>query len=104
MRLPAPIFSHASAAFIAAFLLAGCAGSETPETPEAETACLPAAEMATALRDRYGETAVWIGRTESGITVLYLAPTRTWTIVTLAEELACIERAGRGFEIGGGET
>lgn len=83
-----------AAALMGGFLLAGCA-----TTPEVETACLAPEDMAATLEDKYGETAIWVGSTEEGITVLYLAPTGTWSVVTFTEELACIDRAGMGFDI-----
>lgn len=82
----------AAAALLGGFLLAGCAA-------EPETACLAPDRMTTHLQDKYGETAIWAGRTGEGITVLYLAPTGTWSVVTFTEEAACIDRAGMGFDI-----
>ena len=81
----------AAAALLGGFLLAGCA-------VEPETACLAPDRITAHLQDKYGETAIWVGRTEEGITVLYLAPTGTWSVVTFTEEAACIDRAGNGFD------
>ena len=83
-----------AAALLGGFLLAGCA-------VEPETACLGSDQMTAYLQDKYGKTAIWMGRTEEGITVLYLAPSGTWSVVTFTEEAACIDRAGNGFDIRG---
>lgn len=81
----------AAAALLGGFLLVGCA-------TEPETICLAPDRITTHLQDKNGETAIWVGRTEGGITVLYLAPTGTWSVVTITEEAACIDRAGNGFD------
>ena len=84
----------AAAALLGGFLLTGCA-------VEPETACLAPDQITAHLQDKFSETAIWVGRIEDGITVLYLAPTGTWSVVTFTEELACIDRAGVGFDIRG---
>lgn len=89
-------FLIGAALLMAAFSLSGCV-----TVPEVETACLAAEDMVTLLQDKYGEIAIWIGQGETGYTVLYLAPTMTWSVVTFTEELACLDRAGSGFNIRG---
>lgn len=49
----------AAAALLGGFLLAGCA-------VEPETACLAPDRITAHLQDKYGETAIWVGRTEEG--------------------------------------
>jgi hypothetical protein len=74
------------------FLLSGCA-----ET--LETVCLPPEEMVSQLQNKYGEAAIWIGQSETGYAVLYLSPTGTWSEVFFTEDIACLDRAGTGFDI-----
>ena len=87
---------HLIAALLGGFLLAGCAGQ-----PEQQAACLAPEQIVQHLQQKYGETPIWVGEGDGFITVLFLARTGTWTVATITEEIACLDRAGLGFNIRG---
>lgn len=107
----AGIVSHATAALMAVFFVAGCtgpatapAGEATAPNPAAAQACLPSGEMYAHLQQRYGEEAVWMGKSEGGMTVLFLSPERTWSVVVFGDGAGCVALAGQGFRVREGAT
>lgn len=87
---------HLILAVLLGGFLAGCTAE--PKEPEQETACLPPADMAATLAQRYGESAIWIGSSGDTAVVLFIGP-NSWSIVDSTRERACLMASGDAHQV-----